>query len=72
MTAPSVEALATFVDGVRDGRIVATPRIVRALLDARITREAILDALVAAAADPSASRRIHRALAVLRDLDRDR
>ena len=65
-----MSALATFVEGIRRGTIAATPANVRALLDAGLTREAILDALIAAASDPSASRRFHRALAVLRDLDR--
>ena len=67
-----VDALTMFVDGVRDGTLVPSSRIVRALLSAGITREAILDALIASSsAHPAASRRFHRALAVLRDLDRD-
>lgn len=65
-----LDALATFVQGVRDGTLIPSARILRALLAAGIPRESILDALVAAASDPKASRRFHRALSVLRDLDR--
>ncbi|MEO7093977.1 MAG: hypothetical protein ABI175_12050 [Polyangiales bacterium] len=65
-----MSALDDFVVGVRSGTVVATTRNVRKLLDAGFTREAIFDALVAAASDPAASRRFHRALAILRDLER--
>jgi hypothetical protein len=64
MSAPPLDA---FVLGIRDGTLVATPRTVRALIESGVSRDAILDALVAGASDPSASRRFHRALSVLRD-----
>jgi hypothetical protein len=69
VSALSVDALATFVEGIRIGTIAATRGNVRALLEAGTSREAMLDALVAGAEDPAASRGFHRALAVLRDLD---
>jgi hypothetical protein len=53
---------------IRDGHRVQASEL-RALLEAGIDRGALLDAFVAAAVGP-ASRRFHRALAVLRDLER--
>ncbi len=61
------DALATLLAEIAAGRRAMTSEDVRALVAAGHSREEILDAIVAAAADPKASRRMHRALAVLRD-----
>ena len=63
----TANALTELVTQIAEGRRAMTNDDVRALITAGHTREEILDALVAAAADPKASRRVHRALAVLRD-----
>jgi hypothetical protein len=63
----TANALADLVAQIAEGRRTMKSDDVRALIAAGHTREQILDALVAAAAEPKASRRLHRALSVLRD-----
>lgn len=63
-----MDAIAELVERIRGGHAVRAEEL-RALLDRGVERDALLDAFVAAANGP-ASRRFHRALAVLRDLRR--
>jgi hypothetical protein len=58
--------ISTLVRRIREGHRVERDEL-RAMLDAGASREALLDALVAAADGPS-SRQFHRALGLLRDL----
>ncbi|GAC1361775.1 MAG: hypothetical protein NVS3B10_25340 [Polyangiales bacterium] len=59
--------LRAFVGAVVAGEHAMTADDVRALLVAGHERGAIVDALVDAAADPAVSRRVHRALGLVRD-----
>ena len=59
--------LRAFGAAVVAGDRAMTATDVRALVAAGHDRGAIVDALVAAAADPAASRRMHRALCLVRD-----
>ena len=62
-----MNALATLIAQIANGTRAMTKDDVRALIAAGHTREEMLDAIVAAASDPKVSRKMHRALAVLRD-----
>lgn len=63
-----MDAVAELVERIRGGHAVRVEEL-RALLDAGVDPNALLDAFVAAA-DGAASRRFHRALSILRDLRR--
>jgi hypothetical protein len=60
-------ALARTIAEIAEGKRAMTSDDVHALVAAGHSRDEIFDAIVAAANDPKISRRMHRALAVLRD-----
>jgi hypothetical protein len=63
-----MDPVADLVERIRAGHAVTADDL-RTLLAQGVTRSSLLDAFVGAA-DGAASRRFHRALAVLRDLER--